>query len=49
MATQNNKNISYSKYDDLFKRQQVTINVSNKNSILTKISLFVSAVKQKHS
>lgn len=49
MATENNKNISYSNYKDLFKRQKIVINNTIKTNLLSKISLLVNAIKQKHS
>ena len=49
MATEINKNITYPNFKDLFRRQQIVTNASNKSNILNKINLFVASVKQKHS
>jgi hypothetical protein len=49
MATENNKNITYPKQKDLFKRQKVVLNTTIKNTLYSKISNFVTALKAKHS
>jgi hypothetical protein len=48
MATEINKNITYSNHKDLFKRQRINTNPIVKTSLSDKINLFVNAVKEKH-
>ena len=48
MATEINKNITYSDYAELFKRQRINTNSAVKLAISDKINLFVNAVKEKH-
>lgn len=48
MATEINKNISYTDYTELFKRQRINTNSVVKSAISDKINLFVNAVKEKH-
>lgn len=48
MATENNKNITYPNYKDLFKRQKINNSSDVKSALLSKVSLFVDAVKEKH-
>lgn len=48
MATEINKNITYSNYTDLFKRQKINTNSVVKTALSGKINLFVNAVKEKH-
>lgn len=48
MATEINKNITYSDYTELFKRQRINTNSVVKSAISDKINLFVNAVKEKH-
>ncbi len=48
MATENNKNITYPNYTDLFKRQRISTNPSVKEALQVKVNLFVDAVKEKH-
>jgi hypothetical protein len=49
MATENNKNISYSSRVDLRKRQKIVLDNSTKANIVSKVSVFVNALKTKHS
>jgi len=49
MATENNKNITYSSKEDLLKRQKIVLDNTVKNSLAGKVSAFVNAVKVKHS
>jgi hypothetical protein len=49
MATENNKNISYSNHKDLFKREKIVLNNVIKSSLLSKITTLTNAIKQKHS
>lgn len=48
MATEINKNIAYTDYTELFKRQRINTNSVVKSAISDKINLFVNAVKEKH-
>jgi hypothetical protein len=48
MATEINKNITYSDYTELFKRQRINTNSAVKSAISDKINLFVNAVKENH-
>lgn len=48
MATEINKNITYTDYTELFKRQRINTNSVVKSAISDKINLFVNAVKEKH-
>lgn len=48
MATENNKNISYPNYTDLYKRQRICTDSTIKSSLLSKINTFITAVKVKH-
>jgi len=49
MATENNKNLSYSNYKDLFKRQKLVSNSTVKLNLLNAVAVLTSAIKQKHS
>jgi hypothetical protein len=49
MATENNKNISYSSMLDFMKRKKIVQNVVDKNTLKSKVNLFLNAVKTKHS
>jgi hypothetical protein len=48
MATEINKNVTYTDYADLFKRQRLNTNSVVKSALSGKINLFVNAVKEKH-
>jgi hypothetical protein len=48
MATENNKNVTYTDFTELFKRQRINTNSIVKSSLSDKINLFVNAVKEKH-
>ncbi len=48
MATEINKNITYTDYTELYKRQRINKNSVVKSTISDKINLFVNAVKEKH-
>lgn len=48
MATENNKNVTYTDYTELFKRQRLNTNSAVKSALSAKINLFVNAVKEKH-
>ncbi len=48
MATEINKNITYSDYIELFKRQRINKNFVVKSAISDKVNLFVNSVKEKH-
>jgi len=48
MATENNKNVTYPNYKDLFKRQKINNSSDVKSALSAKINLFVDAVKEKH-
>jgi hypothetical protein len=48
MATEINKNVTYTNYTDLFKRQRLNTNSVVKSVLSDKINLFVNAVKEKH-
>jgi hypothetical protein len=48
MATENNKNVTYTDFTELFKRQRINTNSIVKLSLSDKINLFVNAVKEKH-
>jgi hypothetical protein len=49
MATENNKNISYSSMSNLMKRKKIVKNTGDKSNLKNKINLFLTAVKTKHS
>ena len=49
MATENNKNISYSSMLDFMKRKKIVTDTNTKNNLKDKINLFLNAVKTKHS
>ena len=49
MATENNKNISYSSMMNFRKRKKIVKNVEDKSNLKNKINLFLTAVKTKHS
>jgi hypothetical protein len=49
MATENNKNISYSSRVDLKKRQKIVLENSTKIDIASKVRMFINALKLKHS
>jgi hypothetical protein len=48
MATEINKNVTYTNFTDLFKRQRINTSSSVKTALLQKINTFVDAVKEKH-
>jgi hypothetical protein len=48
MATENNKNVVYPNYKDLYKRQRINTNSVVKTALSDKINLFVNAIKEKH-
>jgi hypothetical protein len=49
MATETNKNISYSSILDFMKRKKIVTDTNTKNNLKNKINLFLNAVKVKHS
>jgi hypothetical protein len=49
MATENNKNISYTNQSDLFKKKKNITDVNTKFNIKNKIVLFINAIKVKHT
>jgi hypothetical protein len=49
MATENNKNISYSSISDFMKRKKIVKNAEDKGNLKNKINFFLTAVKTKHS
>ena len=49
MATENNKNISYSSMSDMMKRKKIVTDTNSKNNLKNKINLFLAAVKTKHT
>jgi len=48
MATEINKNVTYTNHTDLFKRLRISTNSVVKSFLSDKINLFVNAVKEKH-
>lgn len=48
MATEINKNVTYSNYTDMYRRQRINTNSVVKTALSDKINLFVNAVKEKH-
>ncbi len=48
MATETNKNVTYTDFNELFKRQRINTNSAVKSALSAKINLFVNAVKEKH-